>query len=165
MDKQARVIKWNRDRGLLDKGFDPLLEMRMLSEEAREFYLADTFEQQLAEYADFLFVSYGSTAKYGANRPESVALFEVERKGYKILSEWMDEMIQEMHTVLESEYSMIKLRFKTHKHLDTLINFALEIVINCNERKGKITIDGKVQKDENHIDPKNIIKEYLCKLM
>jgi len=156
LSAKAYVVNWNRERGLLDKGFDPLLEMKMLSEEAREFFLAETLEHKLAEYADFLFVQFGTEAKYYASLIESTTMFSMERDRFLQLQDWMYDTQESMYSTLASEFSL-----KGREDLEECVRKALLIVIGCNNLKGTKTKDGKVVKNKEHINPVDKIAEVI----
>ena len=147
-----RVIDWNRDRNGLK--YDPHLEAKMLSSEANEFYMATDPAHALAEYADFLFVSIGTIAKYNAHEYDSLSMLIVGWKDHKELLDWMSEVESDMDDRLETILGLSSHGYQIAKRE------ALEIVTDCNERKPK-TKDksGKVIKGENHMDPVARIRE------
>ena len=149
---KERVVKWNRDRYLLDT-FNPELERRMLSEEAREFYHAETLAHKLAEYADFLFVFEGTKAKYGCNSGIKNPLFD-SYLIWKELRDWAKELQQEMHLLL---VECIK-NAGFYNITNSLIEMALTAVCSCNELKGFDKESGKVKKGANYKNPADIIK-------
>lgn len=155
LELEARVVKWNWDRHLLSKGFDPTLELKMLSEEAREFYLAESLEHKLAEFADFLFVRYGTIAKYHGNLVTSAATFLSERESWLSLRGWMEDVEKEMRSLLIPDC------IKAGVDVNKAIIWALKAVIANNELKGVETKDGKVIKNKIHTDPVTQIRRYL----
>jgi len=56
-EQQEKIKLWNMERNQLK--LDIGLERRLLSEEHREFALAETLEDKVREYADYLFVFGG----------------------------------------------------------------------------------------------------------
>jgi len=155
---KALTVKWNRDRGLLDK-FDPKLELKMLSEEAQEFYAAETLAHMLAEYADFLFVLDGTKAKFGSQVISSHIDIDLRVKTYNDIMSWAGKVMSDMHNCLSSVLD-------GHRHeLNGLINMARSHVISCNNLKGlKKNEDGKIQKNDKHVDPKDLIEAELDRL-
>ncbi len=150
--QKERVVKWNRDRGLLLE-FNPDLERRMLSEEAREFYMAETLACKLAEYADFIFVLEGTKAKYGCNSGIKTEAFD-SYKEFKELYMWASLLRQEMYELL-----MDVLRKKGYTNeANKLFSMAYNAVCSCNELKGLDKESGKIKKGENYRDPAEIIK-------
>ena len=150
--QRERVIKWNRDRGLLET-FDPDLEIRMLSEEAREFYYAETLAHKLAEYADFLFVLEGTKAKYGCNSGTNTDIFNAYKE-FTELHSWARSLRNEMHSVL------VDILTKTgflNRYQD-LIHLAYSTVCDCNDLKGLDKDSGKIKKSDNYKNPADIIK-------
>ena len=152
--QKERVIKWNRDRGLLGT-FDPNLERKMLSEEAREFYLAETLEHKLAEYADFLFVLEGTKAKYICNSGINNEFFNAYEV-YKGIERWASDLIQEMDSVLQSMYVMLG---SNKRHNDVAL--ACRVVCDCNELKGVEKISGKIVKGVNYVNPVTVISKLI----
>jgi len=127
----------------------------MLSEEAREFYLASTPEHQLQEYCDFLFVMVGTEAKFFSSRHESAVVLSGTYPHWKTLRDWMHEARHNMRSILVSKSAIMG------DDVSEKINRALKIVVSLNEAKGTTKVDGKVVKNEDHIDPKVKIKEML----
>lgn len=150
--QKERVVKWNRDRGLLLE-FNPDLERRMLSEEAREFYMAETLVCKLAEYADFVFVLEGTKAKYGCNSGIKTEAFD-SYKEYKELYAWASLLRQEMYELLMD----ILRRAGYANESNKLLGLAYDAVCSCNELKGLDKESGKIKKGENYKDPAEVIK-------
>lgn len=152
------TVKWNRDRGLLET-FDPKLELKMLSEEASEFYKAETMAHKLAEYADFQFVLDGTKAKFGSQVIESHLDLELRLKVYEDIMSWVHIVQDDMIACLNSlfyDYPFVD--------VDNLIHMARKFVIKCNNLKTSKTVDGKVVKNEHHLDPKDYIQDELDRL-
>ena len=163
MNLNHLIVKWNQERGLLNKGFDPALELKMLSEEANEFYNADSFEHRLCEYADFKFVKAGTIAKNHAQVGLSTTMFENHRDRFIQMMEWSEEVEANMISLLISEIDDME-----HKGIvltwsfEALANLALATVIANNNFKGKNkNADGKVIKAENQNKPEAILKELI----
>lgn len=156
-EAQLRVIVWNKERGLLDKGFDPKLELRMLSEEAREFYTAPDIYHMLAEYADFLFVRFGTFAKYYSEKIDSHTTFSLMRDEWIKIAEWIEDQEYAMASLLSQELQ----REFPDMDYESLVHLALMTVILNNESKGKKTVDGKVVKNEDHRDPADLIEAFI----
>lgn len=156
-DLKPRVVKWNRDRGLLGS-FDPALELRMLSEEANEFYMAESLEHMIAEYCDFVFVYEGTKAKYYSCKVESPSQFSLSRERWEELSCWIQELTESMEDLLEDSYLAVKHNLY---EFDLVIDYAMDIVISNNGLKGTEKVDGKIVKSDKQVDPKIKIKEYL----
>jgi len=154
-DIKVRIVKWNRDRGLLG-GFDPAFELKMLSEEANEFYAAESLAHMMAEYCDFLFVSGGTKAKYYSQKLESLSLFSLAREGWVELQDWINEVRDDMAILLYNKFN-----YKYEDGYDDAVYFAMNTVIANNELKGSKKINGKIVKSANHIDPVITIEKYL----
>lgn len=145
--QKALTIKWNRDRGLL-KNFDPKLELKMLSEEAREFYEAETLAHMLAEYADFEFVLDGTKAKFGCQSITSHIDIDLRVKTFDDIISWAETIKSDM---IQCIGSMLGDQFY---ECAGLINIARRIVVKCNCLKGtEKDKDGKVVKGTKHVDP------------
>jgi hypothetical protein len=152
-----RIVRWNRDRGLM-KTFNPNLEAKMLTEEAREFFLASEVEHMLQEAADFMFVKTGTVAKYFAQESEGVQKLLSDYDHFNHMFEWMRDTIDCMVDVLTSKY--IACGFPTIQ-LESDLELALSFVCNANDAKGKEKVDGKVVKGKYYIDPIEQIRDYL----
>lgn len=149
-----RVIKWNRDRGLLEK-FDPALEIKMLSEEAKECQLAEEPAHALQEYCDFLFVGIGTEAKFRAQAYPSTMTFLLAQENHEVLFKWQEDT---------GEYLLARVEAMLPQQVPfgKAVKAALEIITEANEAKGKKkNKDGKVVKNTNHVDPLIKIREYL----
>ena len=153
---KALVVKWNRDRGLLDN-YDPSLELRMLSEESREFYMADTLAHMLAERADFEFVLYGTQAKFGSQNLSSHIDMPLYMSTYTDIIDWAEAVAKDMDRCLESAFGGMM-------QCGGLVRMALDIVIQCNNLKGKNKSEGKIIKIESPPDPVALIQEQLDRL-
>jgi len=164
MNLNYLIVKWNQERGLLNKGFDPALELKMLSEEANEFYNAYSFEHRLCEYADFKFVKAGTIAKNHAQVGLSTTMFENHRDRFIQMMEWSEEVEANMVSLLISEMDEMERNGITlsSKALQPLADLALATVIANNNLKGKNkNADGKVIKAENQKSPEYILKELI----
>ena len=160
MNLNHLIVKWNQERGLLNKGFDPALELKMLSEEANEFYNAYSFEHRLCEYADFKFVKAGTIAKNHAQVGLSTTMFENHRERFIQMMEWAEEVEDNMFYLLLTEYRASDRLFTMG--FEALVNLALATVIANNNLKGKNkNADGKVIKAENQKSPEYILKELI----
>jgi len=157
MERHNEVIAWNAERGLLDT-FDPCLELKMLSEEAREFYTATTYEHRLAEYADFKFVKAGTLAKYHSQKIDSATVFSMNRPHFVAMMEWAEEIEVNMFAVLSAQSRKVSYRAIS---LREDIAMAIGVVIDNNKRKGTSKINGKIVKPEDPIDPVVRIRELL----
>jgi NTP pyrophosphatase (non-canonical NTP hydrolase) len=159
MDKPVgeRIVQWNWERNGLQ--FDPSLEIKLLSEEAHEFYEALASGDSahiLAEWADFYFVAYGTYAKYHAQPIDSIVMFEVGAEKWKKLDTWMTEVGEQMDHILDEHFADHPGSVRTMKQV------ALETVTECNELKGTTkNADGKVVKGKNHKNPVELIRERL----
>jgi dsDNA-binding SOS-regulon protein len=154
---KERTVKWNRDRGLLES-FNQELELKMLSEEAKEFYMAETIPHKLAEYADFLFVLDGMKAKFGC-RPQRPFNVNTELDYYKSILEWAKLLKADMYECL------VDMIDACEEDIAVMIAYARGCVIKCNEMKGSKKKDGKVVKNKVHVDPTDMIREWLDDLI
>ena len=155
--QQETIIKWNIDRGLTE--LNPDLEVKMLTEERREFWLADTMEHKLQEFCDFLFVGVGSEFKMNIRTFNSLPLLN---ESYEDL----DAILYLAHDT-SAMYESLKVYAQKQKwnlfnKLEHVIKYAFNIVIRTNNRKPVIKDDsGKIIKGADHIDPITEIKEML----
>lgn len=163
MNMNHLIVKWNQDRGLLTKGFDPALELKMLTEEANEFYNADSFEHRLCEYADFKFVKAGTIAKNHAQTGLSVTMFENHRDRFIQMMEWSEEVECNMLSLLSSEMEdMNRAGADLSWTFEALLDLALATVIANNNLKGtEKNADGKVVKSKAQHKPEVILRELI----
>jgi len=156
---QQRIIDWNRTRNSL--AFDPNLEVVMLREEASEFYMSSTLVDRIDAYCDFLFVSVGTRAKFGATKAVDCKTDWVEMKE---LFEWITFTLNEMKAILIDELECNSGILVNWEHvLDTVF---LDIVVNANEAKGtEKDENGKVKKGPDYKKPEAEIERVLNEKM
>lgn len=148
------IIEWNRERN--DLAFDPRLEVKMLSEEAREFFTAPNVVERLREYADFMFVWTGTQAKYFARK--CVSPLELHSKDFQELREWAENTKEFMEDVLRGELNYPPNFYK-------ILNEALKAVTAANQAKGtEKDAFGKIKKGPNYISPTETIQKLLEEL-
>lgn len=147
------IIEWNRERN--DLAFDPRLEVKMLSEEAREFFTAPNVVERLREYADFMFVWTGTKAKYFARTFDSP--LDLYLEDFKKLDDWVENAKYFMIEVLRKELATLD-----SKHFDNLLDASIKAVTEANKAKGtEKDAFGKVQKGHNYKAPSEAIRELL----
>lgn len=151
---QTRIIDWNRERNGLVLDLD--LESRMLAEESKEFFLAESFPHRLQECADFLFVLFGTQAKALSTHP-GIGLTRWQE--YKALKEWADATLNKMLEVLEEEE--VEANGFEGDSARALVSVALGFVTEANEAKGKEQVNGKVVKGPNYRSPLPRIEEFV----
>lgn len=163
----GKIIQWNRERGLLTK-FDPSLSLRLLSEEAREFYMAETLAEALCEYADFWFVYHGYRASSACCQLTAVGFAE-HNSGLKDIEEWVLHIDGHMRKQIEYMYSQMG-SYSTLPYVsDSLTidldkNHAMECVIFCNEMKSsKKDSSGKIVKADVQEKPAPMVEQRLIK--
>jgi len=152
-----RVAEWNRSRGLLEQGFDPQLEIWMLTEEAREFVLAEDKYQKLQEAADFLFVFNGTEAKFYAETFVSYGALETATQGFYCIQDWVSHVHAYHRNVIAELFFPNGSTFGGSTVVD-LLEIALDEVIKANERKPKDTVSGKIIKGPDYESPLPQIK-------
>lgn len=158
LDLKYRTVEWNRARGTLEV-FDPMLELRMLTEEANEFYHAETYPHMLQELADFIFVADGTDAKYRAQKDQSITMFMTGAEAYETLSSWVSKTAYEMYLVLKGKAVACGV-FSGDVIAD--LEYARSCVVTANESKPNKKVEGKVVKGDR-IDPLPLIEEYIYK--
>lgn len=150
---QERIIEWNRMRNNLE--FDPSLEVRMLSEEASEYFMATDPAHKLQEAADFFFVFTGTQAKFRATKFETITLFSIAEKGWRQLEAWMqetkDDIVGDLSGILG----------KPKNKTTWIITAALKIVTDANEAKPLAKEEGKTPKGEDYVSPLERIRKEL----
>lgn len=154
---KAITVKWNRDRELLNL-YDPKLELKMLSEEAKEFYEAETLAHMLAEYADFLFVLDGTKAKFGSQLITSHIDIDMRLSIYGHILDWADVVKQDIESCLASALG------GNYHEIGGLVSMARGHVIACNNLKGMKKEGGKIVKNKEHVDPVDLIQMDLDRL-
>lgn len=138
-----RIIAWNRKRNGLR--FDPNLEIRMLSEEFNEFFMAETTAHRIQEFSDIQFVFIGTCAKYYAQMYANLSNAWFDQ--WEDLLEWFEKAYGFAFNLVSEELEDYGLDVN---YLDT----ALEYVVEANEAKGtEPGPDGKVPKGPNYVSP------------
>jgi len=158
-----RILQWNKKRNNLE--FNIELESAMLSEEANEFFQADTLVDRLDAYADFVFVGVGSVYKHLATKHKYFVGIEQDYDQMNILTEWMNTVREQMIELITNEILMInpKCTYKDEDIIETILNSSLDIVIDANEKKGtERDSNGKVIKGADYIKPEKTINKMLC---
>lgn len=146
--KQVRVFDWNLERDLLDKGFNPALQTRMLTEESNEFYLAyreNNMVGMIDAYCDFIFVLRGAQASLIATD------FGDDYNAYKTALDIVNGATNQGFMILELLLKAVPI---SNVELEQCFAF----VIEANEAKPKDTVSGKIVKGPNWKDPKDRIK-------
>lgn len=134
------IVEWNLARN--DLKFDPNLEIRMLSEEANEFFTAKTPADRLREYADFCFVEFGTIAKLAAKKYANIAQWQHEWVHSRDLFKWCEAQHASMQEILREDQTL---------HLATE---AIAIITAANQAKSaQKSADGKVVKGSSYSDP------------
>lgn len=143
-----QIVRWNRERNGLSLNIDT--EVKMLTEEANEFFMAETKEDRLREAADFKFVWVGTTAKCLGGRCKDWQSLMSRRGFFDYIRKWADAETEAMTEVLEEDGTYY------------LWPRVLEIVTKANLAKPKTkNVDGKVIKGDDYIDPIEEIKQIL----
>ena len=154
-----RIIDWNRKRNNLY--FDIDLELRMLQEEAQEFFTADNLVERLQEYSDFIFVYAGTLAKYMASKSTTVEQFRQTHDLMAELQTWAENILSYTGQILRRELSLLAPDDETQTNILTR---ALEAVVKANEAKGiEKDENGKVKKGPNYVKPTDAINEIIKK--
>lgn len=136
----------------------------MLSEEANEFFTAETLVDRLDAWADFAFVAVGSACKYMANRSFSFSNLRIEREDFEELSTYITTVQGQMMSILIEEFRLINPT--GNASIEDILEETLMIVISANEAKGtELNGEGKVQKPIGFIKPEQKIDTLLCKAL
>jgi hypothetical protein len=158
------IIEWNRERGNLT--FDLNLEMKMLIEEANEYYspgsrltqiiarfptISKTMARLVCKFdaiLDFKFVLIGSMWKHDRNG--------IYHGDFTLFT--------------ESLFKFLRLDLKNELLLsgignyEELFNEGLKIVLDCNNKKSNIKDkDGKITKPKDFVGPEEKLRELLEK--
>ena len=143
-----QIVRWNRERNGLAFNIDT--EVKMLTEEANEFFMAETKEDRLREAADFKFVWVGTLAKCLGGRCKNELDFMSRKSIFDDIKEWVDVEHEAILSVLEEDGT------------DYLLPRAIEIVTKANLAKPKTkNADGKVIKGVDYVDPIEEIKQII----
>ena len=155
--QKERIIKWNKDRDNINLDYD--LEIKMLTEERREFWLADSLAHKLQEYCDFLFVKVGTEFKLECNLFNSINVYLANEVCILAINDLIDD-----YPLYHHLSDLINYEYKYRLDVDKIISDCLNIIIMANEVKPKKKdASGKIIKGENHTDPLKKIEGYLCK--
>ena len=96
-----QIVRWNRERNGLALNIDT--EVKMLTEEANEFFMAETKEDRLREVADFTFVWIGTLAKCLGDRCEDWKSLMLRKGFFYGIKGWVDVETEKMIEVLEED--------------------------------------------------------------
>lgn len=160
---ETRIRNWNLTRNGLKFNLD--LETQMLSEEAREFYVAQTLVDRLDAFIDFQFVFIGTIYKFNATKHENYDEFASVLDGMDTLSSWathvMSEMVEQLSTELMSYCPALLYQ---EAGISEILTEALEIVVSANEQKGtELDENGKVKKPKGFVKPEERLDRMLKK--
>lgn len=155
--QEQRVINWNKRHNGLK--YDLSLEVRMLQEEAREYWMANTLPERIQEYCDFLFVWCGTRVKYLADKePVSTVSKRTRMNEFNQVREWIDDELKEIG---ENIHNQIWKYCGPQIHV--ILSESMDAVITANEAKipGNQTGDGKTKKGPMYKSPLPVIKGIL----
>lgn len=164
-----RILQWNKKRNNLKYDID--LETKMLTEEANEFFVAETLVDRLDAFADFAFVAIGTAMKYMAVKHKDFHNLDIDKADFEALSEYINTVQSQMGTMLYEEVSALKTSMLYEDEngdtdLSKLLEDVLLIVISANEAKGfELNADGKVMKPEGFVKPEAQIDNLLKKTL
>ena len=143
-----QIIRWNRERNGLAFNIDT--EVKMLTEEVNEFFMAETKEDRLREAVDFEFVWIGTVAKILGGRCKNELDLMSRKSFFNDIKEWVECVNAIVDGMLEDDGTTY-LRDKT-----------LQIITKANFAKPKTkNVDGKVIKGGDYVDPIKEIKQLL----
>lgn len=165
--RPIRIIDWNRIRNGLE--CKPSLEYKMLSEEAREFFMAENIVDRLDAYADFEFVWQGTKAKFLACDAEVASQWlNGWQENYIALVDYHDLVVDEMFNILSEELvpllpiKLVDSAGSYESAVGRILSHVLDIVVEANEAKGtEKNAEGKIQKGPDYVPPENTILDYL----
>ena len=156
-----RVIAWNLEQNGLN--LDPSLEIKMLSEEANEFFLATSTVDRLDAVADFYYVADGTLSKMYAMPMEDLDELSWWIEAKEMLSSYITDtknaLVNTLKMELINEYKINDDSFVE------IMSQAYDIVINANEQKlcCDKDEDGKTIKPKGFIPPQDSLKKLLKK--
>jgi len=146
------IIEWNKSRG--NTIFDLDTEMKMLLEEAQEYFHSSTLFDRIDAYVDFQFVAIGTKWKHGENKVVEDIIFDfIDNTGFIIGCD------------LESIFENLNFPMR---HYFNFINDGLEIVLKYNNKKSSMKDkNGKIVKPVNFVGPEKelekLFNEYMDK--
>lgn len=159
LDPLPSVIKWNLERNQLT--YNPDLEMKMLSEEASEFFQAATLPERLQECADFIFVLQGTQAKFFSKHHEAGIQTEAWNV-FQAIKEWASDVYYTMLGTIEGDLKREGIKLDD----EVVVKRALAEVIEANLKKGSVKrADGKVVKGDDYVSPLKAINELVQRLI
>ena len=103
-----------------------------------------------------MFVKMGTKAKYYSLIYDSTATFELSRGRWKEMLAWIEEVEEALISDLECE-----LIGQDYPDVSECVLNAMQIVFDNNDLKGSETVDGKIIKNADHVDPVIKIGDYL----
>lgn len=157
----AGIVEWNLARNNLK--FDPALEAKMLSEEAREFFTALNLVERCREAADFTFVMVGTLSKYYAQQRQDASEICFSHAHFLEFRRWMEDTNAIIRATLENEFEALGFGAKDVNYVqDVCLRYVLEANRAKNAEKNA---EGKVQKGANYVSPSEKIDAFLCGLM
>jgi predicted HAD superfamily Cof-like phosphohydrolase len=134
------IEKFNKDRGLLDRGFNPELE--------NSFLLSEELETlDVNEIGSMLGLNHDSHDKLA--KQIVIQYTKPFKNKEEELVEYIDKVIDHFYFGIGG---MLKMGLSPSQ-----IEYLFECVENANNNKPKKSIDGKVIKDDNFVDPKEEI--------
>ena len=149
---EKRIVEWNKERGNTEFSLD--LEMRLLLEEAQEYFVADNLIDKFDAFLDYLFVGQGSLWKYEIN---------------DINNEEFSEFVSHTGAVLWEDFErQLQKELFPINHFFNFVNDGLEIVLRYNNKKSAMKdANGKIVKPVNWSGPEKeleeLFKEYMNK--
>lgn len=159
-----RILNWNRKRNNLE--FNADLEVTMLTEEANEFYMAESLVDRLDAFCDFCFVATGTMVKFAALKTDSAADLLLCCEDMDRLVGYINVTKAQMKDLLLGELATYHKAFAyDDNHIDEVFSKAMEIVIEANEQKGlDRSENGKVLKPAGFVRPEAkleaLLREY-----
>ena len=137
------VYAFNQERNQFE--LDMELEVKMLQEEVREFFEAESLAARIDATVDVEYVWLGTQMKCSMNG----ALVHRE------LSEWIGNFNEIAGAIVLKELHALGLVY------NDVIAEATDIVCRANAAKGSKLVDGKVSKENYGIDATQLIQDYL----
>lgn len=168
----SRVYDWNKSRGLIDKDFDLDLEIGFILEECSEYFKTDNWAVQVDSLIDLAIFSIGAVCKWEKDKEKIIDLM-VEDIGEQddiktIMIDIQEELIflQNNSELKDIEPFMIifdlaiqGLYIMLHNEQNIMDCFGF--VLDANDQKGKDTVNGKIVKNDDFVDPCKKIEELI----
>ena len=124
----TQIIRWNRDHNGL--AFDPILEIRLLSESAHEFFMVDNLADRLRVMVNFSVVASGTLAKFAGQQFDSVKVWHDHWVHYQDLEKWIDFQQETMADIVVGDLKPYAV------DITGIIDQVMQIIVKAHNQDG-----------------------------